>query len=182
MGKDHDVPDRQERQALEALAQMGTTDAGLLYQLGMLQSFDAPAEAILAGLAAVAPRLLSAFLGPQFSRDLDTAVAVMRILCVGAAAFTYAFSAGAVVNVNIPQTISATATASTGTVVSYVAPGGGAAAETPLALLPKAGGIELVFDPADVFVTAIEPPKLSEGKLRLVLDPRVLMGLVEAGA
>ena len=58
---------------------------------------------------------------------------------------------------------------STGTVVSYVAPGGGAAAETPLALLPKAGSIELVFDPADVFVTAIEPPKLSEGKLRLAL-------------
>lgn len=58
---------------------------------------------------------------------------------------------------------------STGTVVTYVAPGGGAAAETPLALLPKAGGIELVFDPSDVFVTAIEPPKLSEGKLRLAL-------------
>ena len=59
---------------------------------------------------------------------------------------------------------------STGTVVSFVAPGsGGAATETPLALLPKAGSIDLVFDPADVFVTAIEPPKLSEGKLRLAL-------------
>jgi hypothetical protein len=59
---------------------------------------------------------------------------------------------------------------STGTVVSYVAPGSAAAAaETPLALLPKAAAVELVFDPADVFVTAIEPPKLSEGKLRLAL-------------
>jgi general secretion pathway protein L len=59
---------------------------------------------------------------------------------------------------------------STGTVVSYVAPGsGGAASETPLALLPKARRIDLVFDPTDVFVTAIEPPKLSEGKLRLAL-------------
>ena len=59
---------------------------------------------------------------------------------------------------------------STGTVVSYVAPGSAAAAaETPLALLPKAAAVELVFDPTDVFVTAIEPPKLSEGKLRLAL-------------
>jgi general secretion pathway protein L len=59
---------------------------------------------------------------------------------------------------------------STGAVVSYVAPGSGAtAAETPLALLPKANSIDLVFDPADVFITAIEPPKLSEGKLRLAL-------------
>jgi len=63
---------------------------------------------------------------------------------------------------------------STGTVVSYVAPGSsGSAGEAPLALLPKAGAIDLVFDPADVFVTAIEPPKLSEGKLRLAL-PNVL--------
>jgi general secretion pathway protein L len=63
---------------------------------------------------------------------------------------------------------------STGTVVSYVAPGRGSkASETPLALLPKAVGIDLVFDPADVFITAIEPPKLSEGKLRLAL-PNIL--------
>lgn len=58
---------------------------------------------------------------------------------------------------------------STGTVVSFVAAGGSASSETPLALLPKAAGIDLVFDPSDVFVTAIEPPKLSEGKLRLAL-------------
>ena len=63
---------------------------------------------------------------------------------------------------------------STGTVVSYVAPGRGTkASETPLALLPKAVSIDLVFDPADVFITAIEPPKLSEGKLRLAL-PNIL--------
>jgi general secretion pathway protein L len=58
----------------------------------------------------------------------------------------------------------------TGTVVHYVAPGAAAASgQTPLALLPKAAAVDLVFDPADVFVTAIEPPKLSEGKLRLAL-------------
>lgn len=63
---------------------------------------------------------------------------------------------------------------STGTVVSYVAIGdGGSSGETPLALLPKAASIDLVFDPTDVFVTAIEPPKLSEGKLRLAL-PNIL--------
>jgi general secretion pathway protein L len=58
---------------------------------------------------------------------------------------------------------------STGTVVSFVAAGNSAPAESPLALLPKASSIDLVFDPSDVFVTAIEPPKLSEGKLRLAL-------------
>jgi general secretion pathway protein L len=58
----------------------------------------------------------------------------------------------------------------TGTVVHYVAPGTAAGSgQTPLALLPKAASVDLVFDPADVFVTAIEPPKLSEGKLRLAL-------------
>jgi general secretion pathway protein L len=58
----------------------------------------------------------------------------------------------------------------TGTVVHYIAAGDRAAGgETPLALLPKAAGIDLVFDAADVFITAIEPPKLSEGKLRLAL-------------
>ncbi len=56
----------------------------------------------------------------------------------------------------------------TGTVVGFVSPGG-ASGETPIALLPKASAIDLVFDPSDVFVTAIEPPKLSEGKLRLAL-------------
>ncbi len=59
---------------------------------------------------------------------------------------------------------------STGTVVNFVGIGGEATSgETALALLPKAAAIDLVFDPADVFVTAIEPPKLSEGKLRLAL-------------
>jgi general secretion pathway protein L len=62
----------------------------------------------------------------------------------------------------------------TGTVVSFVTVGGSAASgETPIALLPKAASVDLVFDPADVFVTAIEPPKLSEGKLRLAL-PNIL--------
>jgi len=56
----------------------------------------------------------------------------------------------------------------TGTVVGFVGPGG-TSGETPIALLPKAAWLDLVFDPADVFVTAIEPPKLSEGKLRLAL-------------
>lgn len=58
-----------------------------------------------------------------------------------------------------------------GTVVSYVALGGreSSRGEAPIALLPKAGAVDLVFDSADVFVTAIEAPKLSEGKLRLAL-------------
>lgn len=54
--------------------------------------------------------------------------------------------------------------------MTFVAPGpGGTRGETPIALLPKAVALDLVFDPADIFVTAIEPPKLSEGKLRLAL-------------
>jgi len=58
----------------------------------------------------------------------------------------------------------------TGTVVNFIGIGAEATSgETALALLPKAAQIDLVFDPADVFVTAIEPPKLSEGKLRLAL-------------
>ena len=58
----------------------------------------------------------------------------------------------------------------TGTVVNFIGLGAEATSgETALALLPKAAQIDLVFDPADVFVTAIEPPKLSEGKLRLAL-------------
>jgi len=58
-----------------------------------------------------------------------------------------------------------------GTVVSYVALGGREASrgETPIALLPKAGAVDLVFDSSDVFITAVEAPKLSEGKLRLAL-------------
>jgi len=59
------------------------------------------------------------------------------------------------------------------TVVSYVALGTGAApastGETPVALLPKAALADLVFDTADVFVAAIDAPKLSEAKLRQAL-------------
>lgn len=59
------------------------------------------------------------------------------------------------------------------TVVSYVALGAGAvqsqSGETPIALLPKASAVDVVFDSADVFVTAIEAPKLSDAKLRQAL-------------
>jgi general secretion pathway protein L len=59
------------------------------------------------------------------------------------------------------------------TVVSYVAINAGAAAmqagETPIALLPKAASVDVVFDSADVFVTAVEAPKLSDAKLRQAL-------------
>ncbi len=59
---------------------------------------------------------------------------------------------------------------SSSTVVDYVAPGtAGARGHTPIALLPKAAAVDLVFDASDVFITAIEAPKLSEGKLRLAL-------------
>ena len=56
------------------------------------------------------------------------------------------------------------------TVVDYVAAGGdGGRGQTPIALLPKANAVDLVFDASDVFITGIEPPKLSEGKLRMAL-------------
>jgi general secretion pathway protein L len=59
------------------------------------------------------------------------------------------------------------------TVVTYVAFNAGAAAsqvgETPIALLPRASSVDIVFDSADVFVTAIEAPKLSDAKLRQAL-------------
>jgi general secretion pathway protein L len=59
------------------------------------------------------------------------------------------------------------------TVVSYVALAAGAAretsGETPVALLPKAAQADLVFDTGDVFVAAIDAPKLSEAKLRQAL-------------
>lgn len=61
---------------------------------------------------------------------------------------------------------------SSSTLVRYVAHGAGPGAqsgETPIALLPKATSVDLVFDTADVFVTAIETPKLSDAKLRLAL-------------
>jgi general secretion pathway protein L len=59
------------------------------------------------------------------------------------------------------------------TVVSYVALGAAntreSAGETPVALLPKAALADLVFDTGDVFVAAIDAPKLSEAKLRQAL-------------
>lgn len=58
------------------------------------------------------------------------------------------------------------------TVVSFVTidrAGASQAAETPVALLPKAAQVDVVFDTSDVFVAAIDAPKLSEGKLRLAL-------------
>jgi general secretion pathway protein L len=59
------------------------------------------------------------------------------------------------------------------TVVTYVAFNAGVATsqagETPIALLPRASMVDIVFDSADVFVTAIEAPKLSDAKLRQAL-------------
>jgi general secretion pathway protein L len=58
------------------------------------------------------------------------------------------------------------------TVVGYVtldAQGRETAGETPVALLPRATQVDLLFDSSDVFVAAIEAPRLSESKLRLAL-------------
>jgi general secretion pathway protein L len=56
------------------------------------------------------------------------------------------------------------------TVVDYVALGRERSrGQTPIALLPKAIAVDLVFDASDVFITAIEAPKLAEGKLRMAL-------------
>jgi general secretion pathway protein L len=41
--------------------------------------------------------------------------------------------------------------------------------ESPIALLPKAAQVDLVFDPGDVFTGAIEAPKLSDARLRQAL-------------
>ncbi|MEP6609337.1 MAG: type II secretion system protein GspL [Burkholderiaceae bacterium] len=62
-----------------------------------------------------------------------------------------------------------------GTVVQYVALSGrdSTRGEAPVALLPKASAVDLVFDSSDVFITAIEAPKLSEGRLRMAL-PNIL--------
>jgi general secretion pathway protein L len=58
----------------------------------------------------------------------------------------------------------------TSTVVDYVTPGNsGAHGQTPIALLPRASSVDIVFDASDVFVTTVEPPRLGEGKLRLAL-------------
>ncbi len=61
---------------------------------------------------------------------------------------------------------------SSSTVVSYVtvsAAGTSQAGETPVALLPRATQVDLVFDTSDVFVAAIDAPRLSDAKLRLAL-------------
>jgi len=56
------------------------------------------------------------------------------------------------------------------TVVDYVATGGnGASGQTPIALLPKASSVDVVFDASDVFITTIDPPRLAEGRLRMAL-------------
>ncbi|GAB4478200.1 MAG: hypothetical protein OHK0044_25010 [Burkholderiaceae bacterium] len=57
------------------------------------------------------------------------------------------------------------------TVVSFVAvgPKGTESGETPIALLPKAAAVDLVFDTSDVFVAAVEAPRMPESKLRLAL-------------
>ncbi len=62
-----------------------------------------------------------------------------------------------------------------GTVVAYAALSGreSTRGEAPVALLPKAGAVDLVFDSSDVFITAIAAPKLSEGRLRMAL-PNIL--------
>jgi general secretion pathway protein L len=57
------------------------------------------------------------------------------------------------------------------TVVGFVAvgPNGTESGETPIALLPKAAAVDLVFDTSDVFVAAVEAPRMPESKLRLAL-------------
>lgn len=57
------------------------------------------------------------------------------------------------------------------TVVSFIAvgPKGTESGETPIALLPKAAAVDLVFDTSDVFVAAVEAPRMPESKLRLAL-------------
>jgi general secretion pathway protein L len=56
------------------------------------------------------------------------------------------------------------------TVVDYVSTRGDVPhGQTPIALLPKASSVDIVFDASDVFITSIDPPKLAEGKLRLAL-------------
>lgn len=61
---------------------------------------------------------------------------------------------------------------SSSTLVHYVAIGAGPRAQsgqTPIALLPRANSVDLIFDTADVFVTAVEAPRLSDAKLRQAL-------------
>ncbi len=74
----------------------------------------------------------------------------------------------------LPASGKAQPTAST--VVGYVAvdsTGSMQPGETPIALLPKASRVDVVFDTADVFVAAIDVPRLSEARLRLAL-PNIL--------
>jgi general secretion pathway protein L len=60
---------------------------------------------------------------------------------------------------------------SASSVVHYVAlgPKGTESGQTPVALLPKAASVDVVFDTADVFVAAVDAPKLPEAKLRQAL-------------
>jgi general secretion pathway protein L len=60
---------------------------------------------------------------------------------------------------------------SASSVVHYAAlgPKGTESGQTPVALLPKASSVDLVFDTADVFVAAVDAPKLPEAKLRQAL-------------
>lgn len=60
---------------------------------------------------------------------------------------------------------------SASSVVHYAAigPKGAESGQTPVALLPKASSVDLVFDTADVFVAAVEAPKLPDAKLRQAL-------------
>lgn len=57
------------------------------------------------------------------------------------------------------------------TVVSFAAVGakGIESGETPIVLLPKASSVDLVFDTSDVFVAAVDAPRMPEAKLRLAL-------------
>jgi general secretion pathway protein L len=69
------------------------------------------------------------------------------------------------------RTLGARGKLASSTVVSFVAIGakGVDSGETPIALLPKAAAVDLVFDTSDVFVAAVDAPRLSEAKLRQAL-------------
>src|SRR5882757_9210071 len=82
----------------------------------------------------------------------------------------------------LPASGKAQPTAST--VVGYVAvdsTGSMQPGETPIALLPKASRVDVVFDTADVFVAAIDVPRLSGGPLRFGL-PNIPRGGAVGGA
>lgn len=60
---------------------------------------------------------------------------------------------------------------SASSVVHYAAfgPKGTESGQTPVALLPRASAVDLVFDTADVFVAAVDAPKLADARLRQAL-------------